>query len=402
MSTGAAKLVWFFKRENHNIFTIRSSKLNHMSTKNKSHDHSRRSFIRKAAASGIGLSLGTLGVYKDPLLNESEEIPVLHEMTKKLMAMFNLKYPIFQAPTGGAAWDTLAIAVSNAGAMGGLPLSETSPEVAYDIVTKVKAGTKRSFYINYILNFELVSLDKALEAGAQAVEFSWGVPDEKMISKISSAGAKFGIQVTSMQGAKTAMALNPDFLFCQGSEAGGHVQAHQPLLKVLSAVLKVTKDTPVVAAGGITTGHDIRKLLAAGAAGVSMGTRFVATKESSAHPEYKNAMVQANEDNTVLTVCFDKGWPNALQRVLRNNTFNTWEAEGCPPSGKRPGEKDIIVTRADGSGIERYGYNTPREVHKGKILEMALYAGQGVKNINDIPSASDLIVRLWKEFENKK
>lgn len=372
-----------------------------MSTKNQSHDPSRRSFIRKTAAGGIGLTLGNLGFSKNRLPDEPDTSPVLHEMTKKLMAMFDLRYPIFQAPTGGPAWDTLAIAVSNAGAMGGLPLSQTSPEQAFDVVTKVKAGTKRSFYINYILNFGLQSLDRALEAGAQVVEFSWGLPDEKMISKIRAAGAKFGIQVTGMQGAKTAMALNPDFLFCQGSEAGGHVQAHQSLQKALSAVLKVAKETPVVAAGGITTGHDIRKLLATGAAGVAMGTRFVATKESRAHPEYKNAMVQANEDNTVLTVCFDKGWPNALQRVLRNNTFNMWEAEGCPPPGKRPGEKDIIVTRADGSGIERYGNNTPREGHKGKILDMALYAGQGVKNINDIPSASDLIVRLWKEFENK-
>lgn len=372
-----------------------------MPTKDQSPDPSRRNFIRKTAAGGIGLTLGNLGASGYPALDEHEGSPVLHEMTQKLMAMFDLKYPIFQAPTGGAAWDTLAIAVSNAGAMGGLPLSQISPDQVFDVVTKVKAGTNRSFYINYILNFELQSLDRALEAGAKVVEFSWGMPDEKMISKIRAAGAKFGIQVTGMQGAKTAMALNPDFLFCQGSEAGGHVQAHQSLQKVLSAVLKITKDTPVVAAGGITTGHDIRKLLATGAAGVALGTRFVATKESRAHPDYKNALVQANEDNTVLTVCFDKGWPNALQRVMRNNTFNRWEAEGCSSPGKRPGEKDIIVTRADGRGIERYSNNTPREEHKGEILDMALYAGQGVKNINDIPSASDLIVRLWKEFENK-
>ena len=372
-----------------------------MPIKNQSNDSSRRSFLRKTAAAGLGATMGNWGTSTFPSPDEFDASPILHEMTKKLMAMFNLQYPIFQAPAGGAAWDNLVIAVSNAGAMGGLPLSYLSPDQVFEVVTKVKAATKRSFYINYILNFEVQSLDSALEAGAQVVEFSWGIPDEKMISKIRAAGAKFGIQVTSMDGAKKAMALNPDFLFCQGSEAGGHVQAHQSIQKVLPAVLKVANDTPVVAAGGITTGHDIRKLLAVGAAGVALGTRFVATKESRAHPDYKNALVEATEDTTVYTGCFDKGWSNAPQRVLRNNTFTRWEADGCPPPGKRPGEKDIIVRRADGSGIERYSNNTPREGHEGKILDMALYAGQGVANIHDIPAAHDLLVGLWKEFENK-
>jgi nitronate monooxygenase len=370
-----------------------------MATKNLNEsDFSRRSFIRKTITLGTGVVISAQSASKVLESHTSTIETELNDKSKKLMEMFHLKYPIFQAAPGG---DDLAIAVSKAGAMGALALTFDSPEAVYNSVTKVKAATSGNFYANYILNFELKSLNKALEAGAPAVQFSWGIPSREIVSEVRNAGAKLGIQVTSKHNTKTALDLEPDFLICQGTEAGGHVQGSMALLKSLEEVLKIAGNTLVLAAGGIATGHDIRRVLNAGAAGAVMGTRFMATKESYAHDEYKQALTQASGDDTVLTICFNKGWPPAQHRALRNNTYAMWEAAGSPPQGERPGEKDIVAYRSDGRGIERYSSASPRSRFTGNITDLAMYAGQGVTNIKDIPSAQELIVRIWKEFKRR-
>ncbi len=368
-----------------------------MTTKTDDEDSSRRNFIRKSVAVGMGITLNSIDVSESVGHEDGKEKVDLSDKAKKLMALFNLKYPIFQAAPGG---DALAIAVSNAGAMGAMALTSSTPEDAYRRVTSVKEATHGNFYVNYILHFDPSSLDKALEAGAPTVQFSWGIPDKTMVSKIRAANAKLGIQVASKDGAKAAVDLNPDFLICQGVEAGGHVQANDPLMGTLGDVLEVAKNIPVLAAGGIATGQGIRTALKAGASGAVLGTRLIATQESEIHSEYKNALVKAGDNSTVFTICFDKGWP-ALHRVLKNNTFQRWESAGCPLPGRRPGENDIVAIRPNGTNVERYSVQPPLEGFRGEITELAMYAGQGVKNIKDLPSAGDLILRLWKEFENK-
>jgi nitronate monooxygenase len=276
-----------------------------------------------------------------------------------------------------------------------LPLDEARARV-----NKVRSATQKLFAVNYVLTFEPRSLQAALEAGAPVVQFSWGMPGKPLVADVRQAGAKFGIQVTSAESARAALDLGADFLVCQGTEAGGHVEASSRLREALPKVLDEAKHIPVVAAGGLGNGADIRKVLSAGAAAAMLGTRFVATRECLAHQEYKEALVRADGAQTVLTVCFEDGWPNAPHRVLRNGTFIRWEAAGCPPAGKRPGESDVVATRPDGSQLLRYAVNIPQQSFKGRqLLDCALYAGEGVGAVRDIPSASDLVHRLWKEFE---
>jgi nitronate monooxygenase len=154
----------------------------------------------------------------------------------------------------------------------------------------------------------------------------------------------------------------------------------------------------VLAAGGIADGAHIRRALLAGASGALLGTRFVATRESIAHDEYKSALARADATDTVLTVCFQDGWANAPHRVLRNHTFKMWEAAGCPPPGKRPGEGDVLTTDAvTGAKKLRYGTGSPGRDDRGALSELVLYAGTGVGAIRDIPSAGELVERLWKE-----
>jgi len=319
------------------------------------------------------------------------------------MSSFRLKYPILQAPVGYAAGPDLASAVCNAGAMGSIAgLNAASPEEAREKVRKVLLATNGSFAVNYILALgaEPKSLGAVLDAGAPVVQFSWGIPAKPLVTTVRNAGARFGVQVASRDGARAALDAGADYLVCQGIEAGGHVQASSSLLDALAGVLAEANRLPVLAAGGIADGAGIRRVLEAGASGAVLGTRFVATQESDAHSEFKQALLKADGSQTALSVCFQGGWPNALHRSLRNETFRRWEAAGCPPEGRRPGEGDVVGTRPDGKPLLRYAALSPSKAMNGDHLsESALYAGMGVGLVKDLPPAGDLVRRLWAECE---
>ena len=307
---------------------------------------------------------------------------------------FGLKYPIFQAPTASIAGPELCAAVASAGAMGAMGLTWTDPERAAEFVKSVRSQTDGLFYVNFALAFPPVGLDSVLDAGAPFVTFSWGDPAPH-VQRVRSAKARFGVQITNAENAKRAIDLGADFVICQGIEAGGHVQSNRPLRQLLEEVLPVAGATPVIAAGGIATGEDIARVLMVGATGALLGTRFVATQESRAHELYKGQLLAS--DDTALTMCFDGGWPGTMQRVLRNRTLNNWEAMGSPPKGQRPGECDVVGKYSDGDDIFRYDDAAPQQGFTGDILDMCLYAGQGCGSIHDLPSARELVPRLWEE-----
>jgi nitronate monooxygenase len=357
---------------------------------------SRRSFLGTAA--GLGVLTGLAQPSQAHRARPKAARFKLPKASERLLSQFGLTYPIFQAPAGAAASPDLVIAVCNAGGIGGMAIWPLPTAEAVARVTKVRASTNKNFYVNYALAHPPTSLQATLDAGAPVVQFSWGMPDKGLVAAVRQAGAKMGIQVTSAGSAREALDLGADYLVCQGTEAGGHVQASLPLVESLSRVLEEAKSTPVLASGGISTGSDIRTVLSAGAAGAVLGTRFVATQESFAHQVYKDALLRSNKDDTVLTVCFEDGWPNAPHRVLRNGTFNRWDAAGCPPAGKRPGEGDVLATRPDGGKVIRYGFFHPNAALTGdQLLDLALYAGEGVGAVRDIPPAAELIARLWNE-----
>jgi len=362
-------------------------------------EHTRREFIGTTAAAGAAFAFSSMSGSGASPARTAVPMPTQH--SKELMALFGLKYPIFEAPHGPRNTSPeLAIAVSKAGAMGALALTNHPPDSARAAVSKVRSATKGAFFINYILAFPFesgaASLQAALDAGAPIVQFSWGLPPKEEISAIRAAGAKLGIQVTSKESAKAALDLGADYLVCQGTEAGGHVQASRGLYEALPNVLEEAKQKPVVACGGIGNGVGIRKALLAGASAAMLGTRFVATIESNGHPAHKQAILEAQAQDTALTVCFQDGWP-ATHRALRNRTFILWEAAGCAPPGKRPGEGEIVATGADGSKVLRYDYRSSYRGMEGAVTECALYAGLSVDFVKDLPAAGELVERLWQE-----
>lgn len=357
---------------------------------------SRRNFIKTSSIGALGLSTALVSSCTESKPIEKKEPGVLNESSKKLLSLFNLKYPFFQAAPGG---EKLAIAIAKAGGMGSIQFTWTDPDDAYETTIRLNEATNGNYYANYVLHFEPKSIDKALEAGCKNFQFSWGIPSQEIVSKIRNVGGKFGVQVSSKKNAENALKLKPDFLICQGLEAGGHIQATRYVKDVFPQVLEAAGDVPLLVAGGISTGDDIRKAINYGAAGVVMGTRMIATKESE-HPDfYLQKLIEADEHDTVYTNCF-AGW-NAMHRVLRNSTFLNWEAAGCPLPGERPGEGEVIGKGKSGYDMIRYTSHEPVKGVTGDLEAMVMFAGEGVKNIHDIPSASELIERLWVEFENK-
>jgi nitronate monooxygenase len=355
----------------------------------------RREFFPKVVATGAAVA--AFAARRAWPEDVAAECTGLHPSAKALMAMFQLKYPILQAPTATVAGADVTAAVSNAGGLGAIGLTWTPPDPARATVEKIKNATNRPFVVNYVLAFEPTSLPAALEAGAPVIQFSWGMPSKELVSAVRKSGAKLGIQVTSSGAARQATDLGADYLVCQGIEAGGHVQSHRPLLDVLREVEAEAGQVPVVASGGIGNGEGIRTALMAGASGAMLGTRFVATVESTAHAKYKEALISANADDTVLTVCFEGGWSNAPHRVLRNPTFTNWESAGCPPTGRRPGERDVVATRAPDRKLSRYSIAAPSFGSEGTVTDLAMYAGRSVQVIRDIPHAGELVSRLWRE-----
>jgi nitronate monooxygenase len=199
------------------------------------------------------------------------------------------------------------------------------------------------------------------------------------------------VQVASADGAREAASAGADALIVQGVEAGGHVESVVGLVPLLVEVGNAVS-VPLLAAGGIADPVTARAALAAGAQAIAMGTRFVASTECEAHPIYKAALVRAERRETVLTELFDIGWPS-LHRVLRNSTFERWDAAGRPPSGSRPGEGDQVA-RSPGHPVPRYAVNLPRIDVEGDIEALAMYAGQGVGAIAAEEAAGEIVERF--------
>jgi NAD(P)H-dependent flavin oxidoreductase YrpB (nitropropane dioxygenase family) len=157
---------------------------------------------------------------------------------------------------------------------------------------------------------------------------------------------------------------------------------------------------PVVAAGGIADGRGLAAVLALGAVGAFIGTRFLASEEALAHPHYRQRVLGGTAGDTVYTTLFDANWPDAPARALRNSTIAAWESAGRPPSGKRPGEGETLVaTDAYGFTVVRYESATARNDHEGDIEAFPLWAGQGVGLVKRIQPASEIVREIAEDAQ---
>jgi NAD(P)H-dependent flavin oxidoreductase YrpB (nitropropane dioxygenase family) len=224
------------------------------------------------------------------------------------MNALGLEVPIVLAPVAGAATARLVSEVSRAGGLGSLGASWTEPGVLRERIRSIGRITDRAFCVNLVLDFEQDErLDVAVEERAPIVSFSFGLRPQ-LIARARAGGARVLVQVGSGDAAPAAADAGADAVIVQGVEAGGHLHSVVGLLPLLAEVRRAAS-LPVLAAGGIGDPASARAVLAAGAAAVVMGTRFVASDESDAHPRYKARLLQAGARDTALTELFDVGWP---------------------------------------------------------------------------------------------
>jgi nitronate monooxygenase len=307
---------------------------------------------------------------------------------------FGLAVPIVQAPMGGAAGPRLVAAAANAGALAILPIWVGPPAAATEAIMRTRALTQKPFAVN--LRADLVQTDHiaaAIAAGVSLVHLFWGDLAPSMPA-IRGGGARAIATVCDVDTAKSALDAGAVALIAQGVEAGGHVQGTTPLAQLVPNVVKEAAGIPVIAAGGIADAHDVLAALELGASAVMLGTRLLASAESDAHPDYKQALLRAKPGDTALSECFDGFWPNAPHRTLKNSTFVAWDRAGRPSAGARPGEGEIVARIAGAFEIPRYHAATPTQQMVGDCEAMALYAGTGVGKVTDIRPAGTLLGEL--------
>lgn len=321
-------------------------------------------------------------------------------MRTALTELLGIEAPIVLAPMGGAVTPALAAAVSNAGGLGIMPLSYSTPDEIRSSVGEITALTDRPFGINLILEWDQRErLAAALDAGTPAISLFWGDVAE-LVPQAHDAGAVVFVSVGSVEEAVRAAVAGADVVVAQGWEAGGHVRGTVTTLALVPRVVDAVGPVPVVAAGAIADGRGLAAVLALGAAGAWVGTRFLGARESPIHDEYRQRVLEASEEDTYYaTSLFDGGWPDAPHRVLRNSTVEAWEEAGRPPAGERPGEEDEVAARGDGSPIKRYASATPQASMTGDIEALPNWAGQGVGLVTRVQPAAEIVEELVADAE---
>ena len=312
--------------------------------------------------------------------------------------LFGVELPIMLAGMGTVALADLAAAVSEAGGMGTVALAGFTSEGIHNEIAAARRLTKKPLACNVLIPFIRPGVvEAACSAPVDAVTLFWGAPAE-YVARFKSAGKKVIWQCGSAEEAADAKSAGADMIIAQGVEAGGHVRGLVPTLTLVPQVRDAIGDLPMLAAGGLADGRGLAAAIALGADGAVFGTRFLASRESAAHPAYKERIVRARAEDTVHTKLFDMGWADAAHRVLRTPVYEAWERAGRPESGQRPGEGRVIGT-LNHTGMAmpplvKYTVMPPAEYLEGELDEFAFYAGTSCALVQDIPPAAEIVRRI--------
>jgi NAD(P)H-dependent flavin oxidoreductase YrpB (nitropropane dioxygenase family) len=273
------------------------------------------------------------------------------------------------------------------------PGGDSVPGVT-SLLERTRQLTSRPFGVNFVMahpeDIPSDSLERAASE-AQVVEFFYHWPMRDVVELVHRNGALVSWQVGSRDEAVAAEQAGCDLIVAQGFGAGGHVRGTIGVLALLGDVLEVVQ-VPVLAAGGIGTGRALAAALAAGASGVRVGTRFVASEESNAHPAYVAALIAAQATDTVYTEAFSTNWPNAPHRVLRS----------CIAAATAfPGEVVGETPNVDGTRqtVHRFDTLAVDQGTTGAIDAMSLWAGESVGSVKRVQPAAEIVRELAGEAE---
>lgn len=297
--------------------------------------------------------------------------------------------PLQLAGMGPISSPELTAAVSEAGGLGVITLARAPLDVVEERLKRIRELTSKPFGVNLLIPYmDLGILELSLQA-ARVIDFFWGAPDPALVRRVHEAGALASWQVGSVEEAVAAEAAGCDFIIAQGNEAGGHIRGTLALLPLLGEVLDAVS-IPVLAAGGIGSSRSVAAVLAAGGAGVRVGTRFIAAKESNAHPDYVQALISAGSEDSVRSTRFevDCGLCPSTHGVLRTAIANADAFRG-----EAVGEVEVFGERRP---VRRFQGMPPSRAVSGTIEAMACYAGQSVGSVKRVQPAAEIVADLFE------
>ncbi|WP_204346144.1 NAD(P)H-dependent flavin oxidoreductase [Psychroserpens algicola] len=305
-------------------------------------------------------------------------------MTNKITELFNIKYPIIQA---GMIWNSgwrLASAASNAGALGLIGAGSMYPDVLREHIQKCKAATNQPFGVNVPMLYPNIEeiMDIIVDEDVKIVFTSAGNP-KTWTSWLQDRGIVVVHVVSSLKFALKAQDAGVDAVVAEGFEAGGHNGRDETTTLTLIPMVKEQLHIPLIAAGGIATGQAMLACMVLGADAVQVGSRFVASEESSAHIAFKNVVVDAKEGDTQLTLK-----ELAPVRLIKNKFFN--EVQELYKKGPTVEELKQLLGRA----------RAKRGMFEGDLDDGELEIGQIAGLIHDIKPATQIIEDMVQEFRD--
>ncbi|MEO6729618.1 MAG: nitronate monooxygenase [Ferruginibacter sp.] len=306
----------------------------------------------------------------------------MQSFTNRVTQLFEIDYPIIQAGMVWASGWRLASAVSNAGGLGLIGSGSMYPDVLREHIIKCKAATSRVFGVNVPLLYPNIDehIQIIIEEKVPIVFTSAGNP-KTFTSLLKKHGITVVHVVSSSKFALKAQEAGCDAVVAEGFEAGGHNGREETTTMVLVPLVCSSVTIPVIAAGGIASGRQMLSAIVLGAEGVQVGSRFVASVEASSHPDFKAAVIYANEGDTMLSLK-----QLTPVRLMKNEFYNqVSEAEKKCAS---PEELQNLL----GKGRAKKG------MFEGDLENGELEIGQVAALVKTIQPAADIVKELWLDF----
>ena len=302
----------------------------------------------------------------------------------KICELFNIEKPIIQA---GMIWCSgweLASAVSNAGGLGLIGSGSMYPDILRGHIKKCKQATNKPFGVNIPLLYPNIEehIKIIIEEGVKIVFTSAGNP-KIWTNHLKQHGIIVVHVVSALKFALKCVDAGVDAIVAEGFEAGGHNGKEETTTFVLIPQIKSSISLPIIAAGGIATGTQMAAAFALGADGVQIGSRFVATFESSAHENFKNKIIQAKEGDTQLTLK-----QLTPVRLIKNKFFD--EVIQAEQSGASIEELKNLLGKA----------RAKKGMFEGDLIDGELEIGQVSASINEIKSAAEVVNEIYSDFKS--
>ena len=304
----------------------------------------------------------------------------------RITDLFKIQYPIIQA---GMIWNSgwrLASAASNSGILGLIGAGSMYPEVLKEHIQKCKKATDKPFGVNVPMLYPNIQeiMNIIVEEDVKIVFTSAGNPKTWTIW-LQEKGITVVHVVSSVKFALKSQEAGVDAVVAEGFEAGGHNGREETTTFTLIPMVKEQLQIPLIAAGGIATGNGMLAAMVLGADGVQIGSRFVASTESSAHEAFKNSVVEAKDGDTHLTLK-----ELAPVRLIKNKFFN--DVQDLYKTNPTPEALRTLLGRA----------RAKHGMFEGDLDEGELEIGQIAGLIHEIKPVADIVKELIAEFEDAK